>query len=190
MQPVTTVDEDEYLSLERVAREKHELVNGQIVAMSGASPRHNAICANLIAALRQLLRSGPCSPLTSDQRVRIEATGLYTYPDVTVVCGEARYHTKDSHSLVTPTLLVEVLSPTTEAYDRGAKLHHYQTIPSLREYLIVASEERSVDHYRRIESNRWELSSYANPGDLIELPALSVRLPFAEIYEGTERFPL
>lgn len=116
MQPVGRVTEDEYLAQERVATQKHELVNGHIVAMAGGSPRHNAICANLLRAIGTSSRGGPCTPLTSDQRVHVPATGLFTYPDVTVVCGEAKFHPKDAHVLLTPTLLIEVVSPTTEAH--------------------------------------------------------------------------
>lgn len=193
MQPVAKVSEDEYLALERAADRKHELVNGQMLAMAGASPRHNAICANVIAGLRGLLRGGPCRPLTSDQRVHVPATGLFTYPDVTVVCGEARYHAKDRHTLLTPTVLFEVLSPTPsptrEADDRGAKFHHYASIESLREYVLVGSVERRVEHYRRLDPRRWELVTYDTEGALVELPALAIALPFDEVYEGTDAFP-
>lgn len=189
MQPPVT--EDEYLASERLATEKHELINGRIVAMSGATMRHNAICTNLIILLGTRLRGGPCGVLTSDQRTHVPGTGLFTYPDVTVVCGELRTHAKDSHTLLTPTLLVEVLSPSTEAYDRGAKFRHYQSIETLREYLLVGSVERAVEHYRRLPSQtKWELSSYDDPASLIALPALGIELSLAEIYEGTERFPL
>ncbi len=199
MQPATKMSEDEYLAFERGADRKHELVNGQILAMAGGSPRHNAICANLIRALGNVLRGGPCRPLTSDQRVHVPATGLFTYPDVTVVCGEARYHAKDRHTLLTPTVLFEVLSPTTEADDRGAKFHHYASIESLREYVLVGSVERRVEHYRRLEArrhgdgpeaSRWELTTYDAEGSLVELPALAIAVPFDEVYEGTDAFPL
>jgi Uma2 family endonuclease len=190
MQPLGRVTEDEYLARERSATQKHELINGHIVAMAGGSPRHNAICANLLRALGNLVRGGPCTPLTSDQQVHVPTSGLFTYPDVTIVCGEARFHPKDSHVLLNPTLLIEVVSPTTEAYDRGAKFRHCKSMAQLQEYVLVGSVERLVDHYRRLETGRWELSSFEDPGSVVPLPALGIRLPFDEIYEGTERLPL
>jgi Uma2 family endonuclease len=179
MQPVATVTEDEYLAAERVSTTKHELVHGHVVAMAGASPRHNAICANLLAVLGARLRSGPCRALTSDQRVHVPSTGLYTYPDVTVVCGQPVTHAKDRHTLLNPTVLVEVLSPDTEAYDRGAKFHHFQSIESFREYVLVGSSERRIEHYRRIEDRRWELTSHVANDAIVELPALGIAMPSA-----------
>jgi Uma2 family endonuclease len=189
MQPARTVSDDEYLALERVSPHKHELVNGQMIAIAGASPRHNAICANLIGVLRERLRSGPCRPLTSDQRVHVPETGLYTYPDVTVACEGARWHDKDRHTLLTPTVLLEVLSPNTEADDRGAKFHHYASIETLREYVLVGSVERRVEHYRRLDAHRWEFTTYVDVASRVALPALSIELPFEEIYEGADAFP-
>lgn len=191
MQPFATVTEDEYLAAERVSPVKHELVHGHVVAMAGASPRHNAICANLLAALGARLRGGPCRALTSDQRVPIfHRAGLFTYPDVTVVCGQPVVHPKDRLTLLNPTLLIEVLSPDTEAYDRGAEFHHFQAIESLLEYILVATSEHRVEHYRRIEGRRWELTSYDTGDGLVELPALGVAIPLVEVYESTEQFPL
>lgn len=190
MQPVATVTEDEYLAAERLSKTKHELIHGHVVAMAGASARHNAICANLLAVLGARLRGGACRALTSDQRVHVPSTGLYTYPDVTVVCGQPVMHAKDRLTLLNPTVLVEVLSPETEAYDRGAKFHHFQSIESFRGYVLVASSEHRIEHYRRIESHRWELTSYDADDALVELPALGIAIPLAEVYDGVEAFPL
>ena len=137
-----TWTEDEYLALEAESDEKHELVNGEIIAMAGGSPAHNTIAMNVGSELRALIKSKgrPCRVLSSDQRVNVNDTGLYTYPDVTVLCGPARTPPKSPSSLTNPLMLVEVLSDDTEAYDRGAKFAHYQRLPSLESYLLVSQK--------------------------------------------------
>jgi len=178
--------EDEYIARERESETKSELVNGLIVAMAGGSPKHNAIAGNVLGALRSLLKTKPCIAFPSDQRVHIEATGMYAYPDVTVACGQPRFHPKFNDTLVNPKLLVEVLSPSTEAYDRGAKFAHYRTIPSLAEILFVSQDERCVEHYQRLESGQWLLTEYKGDEAIVSLPALECALPLSEIYEKTE----
>src|SRR5688572_21846950 len=123
--------EEEYLMKERPSPVKHEFLRGETYAMAGASAAHNLIASNTLRALGNQLQARPCMVLGSDQRVHVPTTGLYTYPDVTVICGQLRFHEKDPHSLINPLLIVEVLSDTTEDYDRGAKFSHYRTIPSL-----------------------------------------------------------
>lgn len=182
------VTEEEYIERERRSETKHELIHGVIVAMAGASPRHNAIAANVIAALGVALRGGPCRVLTSDQRVHVDETGLYTYPDVTVVCDKPRFHPKFRDTLMNPKAIVEVLSDSTEAYDREAKFAHYRKLPSLTEYLLVAQSGKQVEHYHRLETGQWLFTEYKGDGARVPLPALGVELPLAEIYEGVERF--
>lgn len=182
------LSEDEYLALERDAATKHEYVNGEAVAMAGASPRHNRIVANLVTALMNRLGDGPCGPLPSDQRVHVPATGLYAYPDVTVLCGPGAYHERDGITLLNPTALIEVLSDSTEAYDRGAKLDHYRRLDSLREYLLVAERERRVIHYRRGDGAAWILTD-CPPGDSVTLASLGVVLPLDEVYRRADSFP-
>lgn len=179
--------EDEYLEHERQSEAKHELVHGVIVAMAGASPRHNAIAGNLIFALKLRLRGRGCLVLPSDQRVHVEATGLFTYPDVTVVCDRPRFHPKDADTLVNPKVLVEILSPSTEAYDRGAKFAHYQGIGSLEEYVLVTQASTRVEHYRRLESGQWLLTVREGDDAVLELPGLGCEIPLAEIYEDIDR---
>src|SRR5580704_2259236 len=147
MQPLAkhVVTASEYLAAERKSETKHELVNGEVLAMSGASPAHNLIAANLTRRLGELLDRRPCVVLTSDQRIHVPATGLFAYPDLTVVCGRAELHPEDDHTIVNPRVIVEVLSDSTEAYDRGAKFKHYQSIATLEEYVLVASSERRVE---------------------------------------------
>src|ERR1700722_5245267 len=157
---VPRVTVDEYLARERVSETKHELLNGVVVAMAGASPRHALITSNITVALGNALRSRPCLVLSSDQRVAVEATALCTYPDVTVVCERPRFDTKDAHTLLNPLVIVEVLSDSTEAYDRGAKFAHYRSVPSLAEYVLVAQSERKVEHYRRLEGGQGRPTAY------------------------------
>ncbi|MSP58877.1 MAG: Uma2 family endonuclease [Myxococcales bacterium] len=177
--------EDEYLARERGSEDKHEYVNGRIVAMAGASTRHTLIAGNIQGALRGLLRGKPCLALGSDQRVHIAETRLYTYPDVTVVCGPAKYHSRDPLSLTNPLLLVEVLSDSTELYDRGAKFAHYRRLPSLQEILLVAQAERRVELYRRIEHPEWLFTERVGEG-AVTLSSLGVDLSLAEIYDKVE----
>ena len=172
--------------MERASATKHELFGGVVVAMAGGSPRHNAICGNAIGALREALRDRPCVVLTSDQRVHVEATGLSTYPDATVLCGQARFHPHDRDTLLNPSVLVEVLSPSTEAYDRGAKFAHYRSIPSFVEYLLVSQAERRVDHYRRLEAGQWILTEYVGDAARVVLPVLGCEIAVAELYAKTE----
>ena len=186
MQPAGRVREAEYLERERRSETKHELVNGVVVAMAGASPKHNAIVGNVIGVLRDLLRDRPCIVLASDQRVHVQSTGLYTYPDTTVVCARPHFHPEDKDSLVNPTLIVEVLSPSTEGYDRGAKFAHYRSIPSFSEYVLVSQGERRVEHYRRLETGQWMMTEYVGDDARVVLPVLECELPVSELYAKTE----
>lgn len=180
------ISEDEYLALERRSETKHELVNGVPVAMAGGSFQHNSIAANVLGALRVLLRGKSCRAVGSDQRVHVPATGLYTYPDVTVVCGKPEFHPKEPDTLTNPRVLIEVLSDSTEAFDRGAKFAHYRSIPSFVEYVLVAQNEPRVEHFRRLETGQWILTVYRGESARVELPALGCELPVGELYEGLE----
>ena len=183
---VPEIAAEDYLARERASDTKHELVNGVIVAMAGASPRHVLIATNLTVALGNALASRPCVVLGSDQRVLVEATGLYTYPDVTVVCERPRFDPKDATTLVNPLVIVEVLSDSTEAYDRGAKFAHYRSVTSLAEYVLVAQAERRVEHYRRLEGGQWVLTVYEDDDAKVAFPALGTELTLREIYVKVE----
>jgi Uma2 family endonuclease len=139
--------EAEYLALEKASDRKHEFVDGAIVAMAGARPAHNALASNVSAALVLLTRDRGCLTLSSDQRVHVPATKLYTYPDVTLACGERRYDDADPPSLLNPTLVAVVTSDSTEDFDRGKKFLHYQSIAELRDYITVSHSERRIDHF-------------------------------------------
>jgi Uma2 family endonuclease len=162
---------------------KHEFIDGHVWAMAGGSPAHAAIAVNIAALLREQVRGRPCRVFSSDLRVRVLDTGLATYPDVTVVCealetdpGDARGHT-----IVNPTLVVEVLSPSTEAYDRGEKLAHYERIAGLREIVLVAHDARRLEVWRRADDS-WTLEVTAGD-EVARVASVDVDLPLAEIYD-------
>jgi len=186
-QPVgALLTDDEYIAEERQSPTKRQFIHGVVVAMAGGTACHNAISANLIRELSSQLRSKPCVVLTSDQRVWIETTGLYTYPDVTVVCDRARFHPKYGDTLVNPTVIIEVLSRGTEAYDRGAKFAHYRRVASLKEYVVVSQRRHRVEHHRRVDNDQWLFTEYEGVDSVANLPALAVNLALRDIYEKTE----
>ena len=174
----------EYLALERASDRRHELVDGAIGAMAGARPPHNIIAANVTIAVGPIARQRGYVTMTSDQRVHVPATGLFAHPDVTVACGERRYLEDDPPSLLNPTLLVEVTSDSTEAFDRGAKFLHYQAIASLREYVIVSHRGHRVDHYRRVQEGQWLLTTYDRDEAVVALPTLDAAVPLSDFYVG------
>jgi Uma2 family endonuclease len=185
-EPAQVVTADEYLERERRSETKHELVHGVAVAMAGGTPKHNAIAANVIGALKQRLRGRRCVVFPSDQRVHVAATGLFTYPDVTVVCDTPRFHPNGRDTLINPRLVAEVLSSSTEAYDRGAKFAHYPSIASLEEYVLVSQTSERVEHYRRLETGQWLLTVNEGGDTVLVLPGLGCEIGLAEIYEGLE----
>jgi len=171
----------EYLVAEAASDLRHEYLKGEAWAMAGGTPEHGGLAAAVIGELRAALRGKPCRVYSSDVRVRVSETGLSTYPDVSVVCGQLVTAPEDPDAVTNPTVLVEVLSDTTEAYDRGAKAAHYRRIPSLREYVLVSQVEPLVEVYRRAESGRWELLE-ARAGDAVELGSLGVRIDVTALY--------
>ena len=177
---VTHFTEDEYLARERVSQHKHEYINGEIFAMAGAKLRHNAIAASVIGALLALARGKTCRVFNSDQRISVSATGMFTYPDAGVVCERPRYHEKDGMSLLNPMILVEVLSKSTETYDRGEKLAHYRRNPAVREILLVWQSEARVEHHRRLQGDEWLVREHR--AGSIELPSLGGVVSLEDIY--------
>lgn len=184
--PKSHLTPEEYLEIERKAEYKSEYYGGEMFAMSGARRAHNLIAVNVASELRDQLRRRSCEVYPSDMRVRVSATGLYTYPDVVVVCSKPEFADDAMDSLVNPTVLVEVLSPTTEAYDRGRKFEHYRKIESLCQYLLVASDRVSVELFTRQEGGQWLLSSAAEPEDEIGLESIECRLRVADIYDKVQ----
>lgn len=183
-QPAPEYRFEDYLAVERESTDvKHEYVAGQVFAMSGGSYEHSLITANLAGELRQRLKDGPCAVLSSDMRMRIEAADACAYPDVSVLCGEPLFHDTRRDVLANPVLIAEVLSPSTEAYDRGGKFALYRRLPSLRHYLLIAQDQVSVDVFTRRPDDRWLLDAYADPEAEIVLDALDCRLSVREIYD-------
>lgn len=172
----------EYLEGELKAEYKSEYYKGQIYAMAGGSTTHGQIAANVIAALVQGLRGTPCSTYTSDVRLRASFEGLYTYPDVMVVCGQVRYADDKSHTITNPTVIIEVLSPSTEAHDRGFKFAQYRKIDSLQEYVLVSQSERRVEKFHR-RGEQWVLSECVGIEAVCELESVNCRIQLAEIYD-------
>lgn len=185
-QPKLRLTPEEYLTLEREAEYKSEYFAGEVFATAGASARHVLIVTNVVRELGTQLRRRPCTVYASDLRVRVSATGLYTYPDVVVVCGEPQWADDQRDTLLNPTLIVEVLSDSTKDYDRGGKFEHYRTLDSLAEYLLVAQDKVHVEHFVRQPDNRWMLSETNNLSDTITLEAIGCTLDLAEVYDKVE----
>jgi Uma2 family endonuclease len=177
------VTPEEYLALERAAERKSEYRDGEIVGMTGATRRHSLITVNVSSELNRQLEDRPCEVHVNDLRALIAARRLYTYPDVIVVCGEPELTDRYRDTLTNPTVLIEVLSPSTEAYDRGAKFEHYRTLDSLREYLLVSQSRPQVDHFVRPADGQWLLSAASDLAATIVLPSIQCQLAMAEIYD-------
>ena len=183
--PQKIYDAAHYVALENEAAEKSELFNGQIYAMAGASPTHALITANAIGVLQQQLRGKPCRTFSSDLRVRVDETGAFVYPDVTVACPPLNFAEDDANSLTNPVVIIEVLSPSTEANDRGAKWGHYQHLPSLRDYVLVAQNQQRIEHYERLDDGSWRYSVRENDG-IVSLKSIECELNLDEVYERVE----
>jgi len=182
---------EEYLERERAAvGEKHEYIDGWLIAMTGASLPHNLIVSNINALLHTALRSTECRVTTNDLRVALPSVDKYAYPDIVVYCGEPELDEEKPDMLYNPTLLVETLSPTTEGYDRGEKFARYRQLDSLQEYLLVAQDTPHVEHYVRQDDGSWRLTDTDGLDATITLPSVEAELPLSEIYldvfEGEE----
>ena len=173
---------EEYLAFERGSIEKHEYFDGRIFAVVGASRAHNLITVNLIAFLHLQLGDRPFEIYPSDMRVKVRETGLYTYPDISVVSGEPQFADDEFDMLLNPTLIVEVLSTSTEEYDRGGKFEHYRQVPSLQMYLLVSQSKRDVELRTRQPDGSWTVSRFPPSGPVVPLSAMGCDLPLDEIY--------
>jgi Uma2 family endonuclease len=171
---------DDYLRAERSASQRHEYFGGEIFAMAGATERHDTITANVTTALGTALRGGACRPHTSDLRIHIPATGLYTYSDGLVVCG-AQFTDPTRDTLVNPAVLFEVLSDSTEGYDRGRKFDNYRSIPSLLDYVLVSQHEVLVEHFVRQSDGTWNLR-VLRAGEILRLTGVPVEIPVDDLY--------
>lgn len=173
---------EEYLARERVANYKSEYTGGQIYARIGANRNHNLITVNVGGEVSRQIKGRPCEAYLSNMRIHVPDMRLYSYPDVTVVCGEPEFMDSHIDTLTNPTVIFEVLSPSTEAYDRGAKFSHYRRLTSLRDYVLVAQDRASVVHYT-LEEGRWVFQEYNDLSDILALNTIQCNIPLREIYD-------
>lgn len=183
----TYLSPEEYITLERKAiptydTVRSEYVNGKIVAMSGANRAHNLITGNILAVIYFHLKASGCETYANEMRVSTPSTSSYFYPDVVVVCDEPRFENDVFDTLLNPIVLVEVLSPSTEAYDRGEKLSHYQQLQSLKEYILVSQDRVYVERYLR-KQDEWGYTSFRDLDDVLPIASIQCELPLQEIYE-------
>ena len=183
-QPIATMTEEEYLAFERASDTKHEYLDGRVYALAGASLKHGRIIKNTSGRLFSKLLGGPCEAITNDLRVRSSATQLNTYPDIVIICGEPQLTDDYLDTLLNPTVLIEVLSPSTASHDRGTKWYHYQHIESLQDYLLIAQDSPRVEHYHRQQNGKWEYAATIGLESVVALPSIDCTLTLAEIYEN------
>ncbi|SLM32999.1 conserved hypothetical protein [Desulfamplus magnetovallimortis] len=177
----------EYLEFERSADTKHEYFDGEIFAMTGARPNHNRISFNIAGELKGQLKGSNCMGFTNDQRVKIEAITKYVYPDLSIACDNVEFDDDSPESLLNPVVIFEILSDSTEAYDRGMKFEHYQLIDSLQEYILIAQDRCRVDKYvRNRKDGTWILSTYSDKKQIVKIDAIKCDLPLSEIYDRIE----
>jgi Uma2 family endonuclease len=185
-QPKPYITIEQYLLAEREGTEKHEYFAGHVYLMSGASARHNRIAGSTYASLYSQLRRRNCNVYPSDMRVKAVETGLYTYPDITIVCGNKQYEDEKEDTLVNPTIIIEILSPSTEKYDRGKKFLNYRTILSLREYILISQDSYHIEQYVRQSNNKWVLSEASGKDAQLELSTIQCVLALDEVYEKVD----
>lgn len=186
--PKNTMTEEEYLAFERESEIRHEYLHGEIFAMSGASENHNLICSHTTSSLIIALRGQPCRAYQSDMRVK--AGRLYTYPDILVVCGPSQKTDDKPDTLLNPVVIIEVLSSSTEKYDRGKKFLYYREIESLREYVLVSQDSPHVEHFQRQENNTWLYSDVSGLETHITLGSVGCTLALADMYEQVTFEPI
>lgn len=183
---------DEYLALERESEERHEYLDGQIYEMAGESPEHGTVCVNIGGQLYNQLRGKPCQVFSKDMKVRNGPTpkrgsitkGLFSYHDLLVVCGELKFHDAHRDVLLNPTVIIEVLSPTTEAFDRGEKWVRYQTwLPELTDYLLVAQATPQIEHFHRQSSGKWIYTLVNNLEASLNLTSINCTLQLTDVYD-------
>jgi Uma2 family endonuclease len=189
-QPKPFITEEMYLEQERRSIAKHEYYNGAIYAMAGASEQHNLIALNIAAALHALLRGRTCRTYPSDMRVKVMRTGLNTYPDFSIVCGQSQFtDTTRRDTLINPTVIIEILSPSTERYDRGMKFQHYRTINSLQEYILVSQDKLQIERFVRQENNEWVFSEAIGIEATLPISSIQGMLALRDVYEQVPVIP-
>ncbi len=184
----------EYLEYEKAATERHEFYQGEIfqmyghgdlLAMSGASNLHNMIFSNLLIAIGTKLQGKPCKPYGPDMRLNIPENTLFTYPDITIYCGDPETIPEDEETFIHPTIIVEILSPSTREYDRGGKFKLYRDIPTLKEYVMIDTAAINVEAFRLNKNKHWEMEEYKSLSGDLTLPALEIAVPIKDIYATT-----
>jgi Uma2 family endonuclease len=177
---------EEYLEYENASEEKHEYYQGEIFAMSGSKVPHNTIAMNLSVLLGQELKGKSCKPFNSDQRIYIPENSLFTYPDISIVCGEIVTKDNDDWNILNPSVIFEILSHSTKSYDKGEKFTLYRDIPTLKEYILIDSEKIHVEAFRINDNNHWELEEYKKIEEILQVKTLQLSISLAEVYEGTK----
>jgi Uma2 family endonuclease len=186
---VSRISEADYLRLERLAETKSEFFDGEMFAMAGGTRAHSLIATNIAREIGNQLNSTNCVAYNADLRIKVEATGLITYPDVSIVCGEQRFLDNEEDTLLNPTVIIEVLSDSTEAYDRGKKFANYRQIPTCREYLLVSQREPRVEQFIRQPHGEWSLKEASGLKGEIKLPSLGIFLRLSEVFAKVEFTP-
>ncbi len=178
------IQPEEYLEIERKAKFKSEYFNGEMFALAGTNKEHNIILFNLVRDLGNQLSDKPCQVFFSDIRVKVSSTGLYTYPDLIVVCGEQKFEDDKFDTLLNPTLIIEILSDSTEAYDRGKKFENYRQLESLKEYVLVSQKHIKIENFQRQADVKWLLTEEGDPEKSIELISINCSLNLKEVYKN------
>jgi Uma2 family endonuclease len=176
---------EEYLEMERASNVKHEYYQGEIFAMAGAGPRHNWMFTNIFVGLGIQLKDKPCRPYGSDMRMHIPENTLFTYPDISIYCGEPTITDVDDDTVIQPSIIIEILSKSTRDYDRGTKFNLYRDIPTLKEYVLIDTEKIGVEVFRINTQNHWGLQEYKTLQQTVQLPTVGVSLSMQDIYRGT-----
>lgn len=173
---------EEYLQMERASNEKHEYYQGEIFAMAGANHRHNFIFSNVFGEISIQLKNSNCRPFGSDMRMHIPENTLFTYPDISIYCGNPTIINEDT--LIQPTIIIEILSKSTRDYDRGTKFNLYRDIPTLKEYMLIDTEKVTIEVFRINTHNKWELQEYKTLQQTVQLPTVGISFSMQEIYNG------
>ncbi|HEY4147549.1 MAG TPA: Uma2 family endonuclease [Chitinophagaceae bacterium] len=176
----------EYLEMEKAAERKHEYYQGEIFAMAGVGPRHNVIFRNLYRDVAMGLKGRPCQPYGSDMRIHIPENTLFTYPDISIICGELVAWSEDEDTAIQPSVLIEILSPSTRDYDRGGKFKLYRDIPTLKEYILVDSEAIGIEVFRFDPHDHWLLEEYKELSESLIIQTVGLSVPLKDIYEDTK----
>ena len=185
-----TLTAEEYLAFERDSDSRHEFLDGQVFAMAGESLSHSRVCTNLSGEVRNRLKGKPCEPLSPNMKVRTSAVSLFAYPDLTIVCGEPQFHDSKKDVLINPRVIFEVLSPSTENYDRTVKFQRYRMgNETLTDYVLVSQERAFVEHFRKATDGQWLYRSFSNLSDILDLDGIDCELKLIEIYDRVELLP-